>query len=63
MISFSGNSWIRLVDYYSDKTMIIMMGKKTYSYKNVPFSVFMDFMTAESRGRFFNYNIRGKYDE
>lgn len=32
-----------------------------YSYADVPQQVYIDFMNAESKGKFFNQNIKGKY--
>jgi hypothetical protein len=35
---------------------------KTYAYFEVPEEVFHDFVAAESRGQFFNFFIRGRYE-
>ena len=34
----------------------------TYKYKNVPHKLFEEFVKAESKGRFMNENIKGKFD-
>ena len=34
----------------------------TYRYLKVPQSLYRDLMTAESKARFYNRNVRGKYD-
>jgi hypothetical protein len=33
-------------------------GTHSYLYKNVPYSLYLDFMNAQSKGRFFIKNIR-----
>lgn len=36
---------------------------KTYSYADVPYDVFNNFIAAPSAGRFFNSTIKGVYKE
>ena len=33
-----------------------------YSYKGVPYSIYGEFLAAESHGRFFNRHIKNNYD-
>lgn len=33
----------------------------TYIYSNVPFQVYLDFINADSKGVYFNSNVRGKF--
>jgi len=40
---------------------IAFKGNRTYRYDGVPPSVFSQLMEAESKGRYFYYNIRGRY--
>ncbi len=32
-----------------------------YAHPHVPYSVYLDLMQAESKGAFYNQNIRGRY--
>ena len=35
----------------------------TYAYYDVPEDVYRDLMNADSKGRYFNYHIKGQYDD
>jgi hypothetical protein len=56
---------------YNDKTQVLTVVFQygppknydgTYKYKDVPPDVFEAFMTAESKGKFFNHYIRNEYE-
>ena len=45
----------------SGKELKVGIGNKTYTYSNVPENVSSALCKAESKGSFFNKNIRNKY--
>jgi len=50
------------IEYY--KLLIVeFKSDQTYSYSNVPREIFDNMKKAESKGRYFNENIRGKYEQ
>lgn len=65
-LEFDNDSWIQHVSYDTDtQEMAITMkgGKKNvYACQGVPLEVFEAFKNAGSRGKFFNENIKGRYN-
>ena len=57
------SSFIDAIAYFEPLQLleVKMRGGREYAFGNVPKSVFDDFMRAESKGEFFNQNIRKKY--
>ena len=47
---------------HSQKLTVSLTSNRSYIYHNVPASVVEEFAKAESAGKFFNQNIRNKYD-
>jgi hypothetical protein len=47
---------------YSRVLEIRFESGRIYQYYNVPEEIFEGMMQAESKGRYFNANIRGKFD-
>ena len=41
---------------------IMMLAGKGYEYSNVPFKIWEGFYYAHSKGTYYNYYIKGKYD-
>ena len=59
-VSSSDGSFIDYITYYSSsKHLIICMNGKEYVFANVSSSLWSDFKSAESKGDFYNQNIRG----
>ncbi len=48
------------IEYYS-LLVVEFKSDHVYSYANVPISVFIDMKKAESKGKYFNEKIKGKY--
>ena len=50
--------------YSEDKEVltITFTTNRTYKYKNVPEKIYNQFSKATSKGRYFNLNIRDKYE-
>ena len=50
--------------YLSGKSVLLVAFKSggTYSYDNVPPSVWNSFLSASSKGKFFNSDIEGRYN-
>lgn len=44
-------------------TLTFQKGGQTYEYRDVPEAVYNDFVSAESAGKFFLSQIKGKYTE
>lgn len=61
-VKVKGSSAIHSVDYTDRATLIVYMvdGSKL-EYGDVPKTVFDSFQKAESKGKFFNANIRNTY--
>ncbi len=47
--------------YNEDKEVLIIIftTERTYKYKDVPQKIFNQFYKATSKGRYFNFNIKG----
>jgi hypothetical protein len=44
------------------KLTVTLCNNRTYIYNNVPSNIVQDFSNSDSAGKFFNQNIRNKYD-
>jgi hypothetical protein len=58
------SSAIERVDYRQDRHELLVTfttGRK-YIYFDVPAPIYRYFLSADSRGRYFNFNIRDHYD-
>jgi len=55
---------IRYFKYNEDQKILTVTftTDKTYKYKNVPQKIYSEMKNAFSKGRFFNFNIRDKYE-
>ena len=49
------------IEYY--KILIVEFKSATYSYSKVPREIFDNMKKAESKGRYFNENIKGRYEQ
>lgn len=57
-------SWaIDRVEYFPDREILhlYMQDESILEYSNVPVEVYKGLMDAESKGRYFNFNIRNNY--
>lgn len=63
MISVKGldSSVITGIVYTNKVLAISLKSGRKYLYSNVPKKVVDKFLTADSKGRFFNASVRGKY--
>lgn len=63
-IKTSKSSWIRSASYYScDKKvgfLIISTDVKDYTHKNVPIEMWHEFKNADSYGKYYNRNLKGR---
>lgn len=61
----SESSFITSADYYScDGSLgyfVVGMNGNKYIHKNMPYEVWKGFKNAESKGKFYNMEIRGRY--
>jgi len=57
-LKFNNDSWIKTVKY-SIATKQMLVNKK-YECQNVPLKMFVDFALSESKGKYYNDNIKGK---
>jgi hypothetical protein len=61
----SESSFITSADYYScdgsTGYFVIGMNDKNYIFQNMPYEVWEGFKNAESKGIFYNREIRGRY--
>jgi len=63
---FTNDSWISKAEYYScdgnSGFCIIEMNSREYIYDNMPIEVWENFKAADSKGRFFNRQIKHRYN-
>jgi len=61
----SKSSWIRGAEYYScdgkSGYFILITDSKEYIYEGMPLGIWESFKSAESFGKYYNYNIKHKY--
>jgi len=57
-IEFDHDSWIKTVKY--NRLTKQMLVNEKYELQCVPLSVFVDFALSESKGKYYNDNIKGK---
>jgi hypothetical protein len=59
----SGSFGIRDATYFSDRRelQITFLSGRTFSYRDVPQSIYDAFVASPSRGAFFNIAIRGRF--
>lgn len=55
------SSSIKSIGYGGDTLVIEYIGGAQYEYYGVPQGVYDELVKAESKGRFVNRNIKGKY--
>jgi KTSC domain len=61
----SESSFITSANYYSCDRLtgyfIVEMNDKKYIFQNMPYEIWEGFKKAESKGKFYNREIRGRY--
>jgi len=57
-LKFDNDSWIKTVKYNMFTKQMLVNDK--YECQNVPLKVFVDFALSESKGKYWNENIKGK---
>jgi hypothetical protein len=56
------SKFIKEIGYDRDiKHLRVKIGDKHYDHFDVPEEVYVRFLNSESKGRFYNKNLRGKY--
>ena len=55
------SSAIHSIAYEVDSLYVLFKDGSEWAY-NAPISVFKDWLKAESKGRFFNMEVRGKFE-
>ena len=64
-VNTSKSSWIRSAKYYSCDNqygfLILETDKKTYVFQNIPKHKWEGFKQTSSFGKYYNSNIRGRY--
>ena len=56
------SSIIESVSYENKVLSILLTSGRAYAYEGVPRKVFNEFCASDSKGKFYNENIRGEYD-
>lgn len=58
-LTFENESWIKKVKYNIDtKAMLV---NDQYEHPDVPLETFIELAMADSKGKYFNDNVKGKY--
>lgn len=55
------SSNISKIGYDTDALIVEYKSGARYKYEGVPKALYEEFLTADSKGRFMNSNIKGKY--
>ena len=59
------SSWIRNIEFYYCEPnygyLYMSTSSKEYIYEGIPYTLWTEFKKADSMGRFYNSNIKGKY--
>lgn len=56
-LKFDNDSWIKVVKYnMATKQMLV---NEKYELQDVPLKIFVDFALSESKGKYYNENIKG----
>ena len=61
MMTKTDSSMVASVGWASNKLYVEFKSGKVYSYEGVAFDVYARMLAAESKGRFFNSEIRDRY--
>ena len=63
VIEFTHNSWIEHVSYNQETKALTVNTQRgdSYELQNVPKEMFYEFANSDSKGRFFNTHLKGKY--
>ncbi len=56
------SSNIKGVGYLGEDLIVEYKSGVQYKYKNVPEQVYNDLMSAESKGKYMNANVKGKFE-
>ena len=56
------SSNISKIGYENDTLLVEYKSGTQYRYKNVSTTLYEEFLKAESKGRFMNSNVKGKYE-
>jgi len=58
------SSAIEAIGYSEDEEVLLVefIDSGSYLYYGVPYSTYDDFLTADSKGQYYNSNIKGQYD-
>ena len=56
------SSFIKEITWKEGNLFVRLKTDKFYEYKNVPKNVYEDFMNSESHGKFFDKNIKNRYE-
>jgi hypothetical protein len=61
----SESSWINSFEYFScdgvTGYLIMHTGGREYLHSNVPIEIWLELMDSDSKGEFYNSNLRGKF--
>jgi hypothetical protein len=58
---FVNSSSIRALDYHGGTLYVTFHTGRTYPHPGVPYEIFLRLFHAESKGTYYNKNIRGRY--
>jgi hypothetical protein len=58
------SSWIAAINYFEPESIleIGLQNGKTYVYFDVPKEVYDEMLLAESKGKFYNWRVKGLYN-
>jgi len=56
------SSNIKSIGYENENLIVEYLSGTRYLYKKVPVQLYEQFLEAESKGRFMNSNIKGKFE-
>jgi hypothetical protein len=64
----NGSSFIKAASYHAQKSILIITIKSQgegipYEYHDVPLQTITEFISARSKGKYYNKHIKGKYPQ
>lgn len=63
-VTITRSGMVNTIKYDEDKSLLTLTFNSggSYEYEEVPKQVFTDMLAAESAGKYFHSNIKGKYE-
>jgi hypothetical protein len=62
-VAVDDSSFVESIGYnFSSRKLVVSLETGEYTYQNVPVDLFLQFIAADSKGEFYNANIKGRFN-